>query len=174
VPFAPASWVLLAALAGGPQDAQPEYAIKARFLLQFPEFVSWPGEAGLGDASKPFVLLVFGSSPFEGWLDAAAAGRKVKGHPVKVVYSADPAKLEGAHMVFLCHSERDRLQDVMARIGPRPVLTVGDTEGFARRGVVINLAIENSLPRFEINLSAARFGSLGMSAQLLSLARKVH
>jgi hypothetical protein len=40
--------------------------------------------------------------------------------------------------------------------------------------VVINLAIENSLPRFEINLSAARFGSLGMSAQLLSLARKVH
>jgi hypothetical protein len=159
---------------GGPQDAQPEYAIKARFLLQFPEFVAWPPETGLTDPAKPFVILVLGASPFEGYLDAAVPGRRVKGHPVKVVYSSDLARLEECHMVFLCGSEKERLREVAARLGSRPVLTVGDSDGFARKGVMINLAIENNLPRFEINLSASRFGGLGISAQLLSLAKKVY
>lgn len=175
MPGPAAPWVLLAALGGGSgQDAQPEYAIKARFLVQFPEFVAWPAEAGLGDGARPFVVLVLGSSPFEGYLDAAFAGRKVKGHPVKVVYSQDHARIEDCHMVFICASERDHLKEITARLGSRPVLTVGDTEGFCRRGVMINLIVENSLPRFEVNLASARFNSLGISAQLLSLARKVY
>ena len=170
-----ATWMLLAALGGGsPQDAQPEYAIKARFLVQFPEFVAWPPDAGLGDGAKPFVILVLGASPFEGYLDTAFAARKVKGHPVKVLYSQDPARLEDCHMVFICASEREHLKEIMARLGSRPVLTLGDTEGFSRRGVMINLIVENSLPRFEVNLASARFNNLGISAQLLSLARKVY
>ncbi len=176
MPFLALALILLPGLGGGgsAQDAQPEYAIKARFLLQFPEFVAWPPETGLADPAKPFVILVLGASPFETYLDGAAAGRRVKGHPVKVVYSTDLARLEECHMVFLCGSERERLREVAARLGSRPVLTVGDSEGFARKGVMINLAIENNLPRFEINLSASRFGGLGISAQLLSLARKVY
>ncbi len=175
MPAPAAACLLLASLGGGSgQDAQPEYAIKARFLLQFPEFVAWPPEAGLGDPSRPFVVLVLGTSPFESYLDAAFAGRKVKGHPVKVVYSQDPARIEDCNLLFICASERDHLKDISARIGPRPILTVGDTEGFSRRGVMINLIVENNLPRFEVNLASARFNGLGISAQLLSLARKVY
>jgi hypothetical protein len=172
LPLAPL--LLLASLGGGGQDAQPEYAIKARFLLQFPEFVAGPPEASLGEASKPFVIVVLGASPFEGYLDAAQAGRKVRGHPVKVVYTQDHARAGEGHMLFICASERDHVKDIMARLGRKPVLTVGDTEGFPKRGVVINLVVEDNLPRFEINLAAARFSGLGLSAQLLSLARKVH
>ena len=169
---------LLAALpcllgAASPQEAQPEYAIKARFLLQFPEFVSWPPPAGLGDASKPFVILVLGDSPFGDRLDQAAQGRKVQGHPVEVRYSRDPAALEGCQMVFICASERGRLGAVLSRAGARPALTVSDTDGFAEQGVMINLVIESSLPRFEINRAPARAAGLSLSAQLLGLARKV-
>lgn len=176
MPLPLASLVLPALLAGGGsgQDAQPEYAIKARFLLQFPEFVAWPPESGLGDPAKPFVILVLGASPFEGYLDTVAAGRKVKGHPVKVVYATDHARLDDCHMVFLCASEGGRLKEVLAHIGPRAVLTVADTEGLDRKGVMINLTVENSLPRFNINLGTARYSGLGISAQLLSLARKVY
>lgn len=167
-----ASAFLVGAGVGG-QEPQPEYTLKARFLLQFPEFVVWPSEAGLGDASRPFVLLVLGTSPFEHHLDEAVGSRRVKGHPVKIVYSSDPGAVEGCQMVFICASEKGRLKDIMAHIGNRPVLTVGDTEGFGKKGVMINLAIEDDLPRFEINLGAARWNNLGMSAQLLNLARKV-
>ena len=162
------------AWAGSPgQEAQPEYALKARFLLQFPEFVVWPSEVGLTDPSKPFVVLVLGASPFEKHLDETVASRKVKGHPVKLIYSSDLAALDACEMVFICASEKGRLKEIAARIGHRPVLTVGDTEGFGKKGVMINLTIEEELPRFEINLGAARWNNLGISAQLLSLARKV-
>ncbi len=155
------------------QEAQPEYALKARFLLQFPEFVVWPAEASLTDTSKPFVVVVLGTSPFDRHLDEALGSRKVKGHPVKLVYSSDLAALDACHMVFICASEKGRLKEIVSRIGNHPVLTVGDTEGFGKKGVMINLAVEEDLPRFEINLGAARFNNLGISAQLLNLARKV-
>ena len=159
--------------AASPQEAQPEYTIKARFLLQFPEFVSWPQAAGMADASRPFVLLVLGDSPFGDRLDQAAQGRKVQGHPVEVRYSHDPAAMEGCQMVFICASERGRLGGILSRAAARPLLTVADTEGFAEQGVMINLVIESSLPRFEINRAPARVAGLSLSAQLLGLARKV-
>lgn len=179
----PPVWVSILALASWgaagatfarpPQDAQPEYAIKARFLLQFPEFVAWPTESGLGDPIKPFVVLVLGTSPFEKNLDVMVGSRKVKGHPVKVVYSSDISNLDGCQMVFISASEKGHLKEILARIGSRPILTVGDSESFGKKGVMINLSIEEDLPRFEINVSAARFNGLGVSAQLLNLARKV-
>lgn len=161
------------AWAGAPQEAQPEYAIKARFLAQFPEFVAWPPEAGLDDPAKPFVLVVLGTSPFDRYLDSTLASRKVKGHPAKVIYTQDIAALDGCHMAFICDSEKGRIKEILARVAGRPILTVGDSEGFARKGVMINLTIEENLPRFEINLGAARGCGLGVNAQLLGLARKV-
>ena len=169
---------LIAALAlpgaPAPQTAQPEYEIKARFLLQFPEFVSWPPGSGLRDPSQPFIILVLGDSPFGAALDQAAASRKVQGHPVEIRYSGDPAAIEGCHMVFICASEGKRLDATLTRASGRPVLTVADTEGAAGRGVMINLVIESNLPRFEINRGAAQAAGLSLSAQLLGLARKVY
>lgn len=169
---------LVAALAAQamapPQAAQPEYELKARFLLQFPEFVSWPPASGMGDPARPFVILVLGDSPFGAWLDQTAADRKVQGHPVEVRYSHDPADLDGCQMVFICGSERNRLSGILAKAAARSVLTVADMEGSAARGVMIDLVIESSLPRFEINRAAALAAGLPLSAQLLGLARKVY
>lgn len=160
--------------ASAPQTARPEYEVKARFLLQFPEFVSWPPPAGLEDPAKPFVILVLGESPFGDRLDLAAAGRKVQGHPVAVRYARDAAAMDGCQMVFICASERGRLETLVARAGAHGILTVGDSDGFAARGVMINLVIESDLPRFEINRAAAKAAGLALSAQILGLARRVY
>lgn len=156
------------------QEARPEYEIKARFLLQFPEFISWPAAAGLQDPAKPFVILVLGVSPFGDRLDSAAAGRKVQGHPVAVRYAKDAAAMEGCQMVFICASERGRLGALVAQAEAHGALTVADSDGFAERGVMINLIIESNLPRFEINRGAAKAAGLSFNAQILGLARRVY
>lgn len=158
----------------GSQSAQPEYEVKARFLLQFPEFVSWPTSSGLDDPEKPFVILVLGDSPFGTKLDELAASRKIQGHPVQIRYAKDPAALDACQMVFICGSERRLLDLLVARAAAHSVLTVADSEGFGERGVMINLVIESNLPRFEINRSAAKGVGLAFNAQLLGLARKVY
>lgn len=156
------------------QVAQPEYELKARFLLQFPEFVSWPNGSALNDPTRPFVILVLGDSPFGDRLDQMAVGRKVQGHPVEIRYSSDLEALDSCQMVFICASERRRLSAIAARAAAHSVLTVSDTEGFGEQGVVINLFIESRLPRFEINRGAAKSADLSLSAQLVGLARKVY
>jgi hypothetical protein len=53
------------------------------------------------------------------------------------------------------------------------VLTVGETQGFADGGGIINFIEENNKIRFEINAEAARRTGLNISSELLKLARLV-
>ena len=50
-------------------------------------------------------------------------------------------------------------------------LTVGETPGFAERGGMIRLMLEDNRVRFEVNVDAAHDGNLNISSRLLTLAR---
>jgi len=52
-----------------------------------------------------------------------------------------------------------------------PVLTIGETPGFARNGGIINLILEDNKVRFEVNVQAAKDAELNISSRLLALAR---
>jgi hypothetical protein len=54
------------------------------------------------------------------------------------------------------------------------VLTIGDTEGYAEQGVMVNFYLEDNMVRIEINIDAARRAGLNISSQLLKLARIVN
>jgi hypothetical protein len=54
-----------------------------------------------------------------------------------------------------------------------PVLTIGETPGFARNGGIINLILEDNKVRFEVNVAAAKEAELNISSRLLALARIV-
>jgi hypothetical protein len=53
------------------------------------------------------------------------------------------------------------------------VLTVGESDEFARRGGMINFVLEQDKVRFEINVSRVEQGGLKLSAQLQKLASAV-
>jgi hypothetical protein len=53
------------------------------------------------------------------------------------------------------------------------LLTVGDTEGYAQEGVMLNFYIEASKVKFEINLNSIRSSRIAVSSQLLKLGRMV-
>ena len=59
------------------------------------------------------------------------------------------------------------------RLRGLPVLTVGESEGFAAQGGCVNFYIEANKIRFEVNLQAAKQQHLRISAKLLALARIV-
>jgi hypothetical protein len=49
-------------------------------------------------------------------------------------------------------------------------LTIGDTEGFTQRGVMVNFYMENNRVFFEINPNAAMRAGLKISSALLRIA----
>jgi hypothetical protein len=73
--------------------------------------------------------------------------------------------------LFIGSSEAAHLEEVIHALKGLPVLTIGETPGFARRGCIINLIVEDNKVRFEVNLDAAKQADLNVSSRLLALAR---
>ena len=74
------------------------------------------------------------------------------------------------HILFISSSEKKNIEEILTRLGNHDILTVGETEGFARKGVIINFFLEKKNVRFEINVDAATRSNLKLSSRLLRLA----
>jgi hypothetical protein len=76
-------------------------------------------------------------------------------------------------VVFVAPSESGRVGQLLSQLADKPVLTVGDSAGFAAHGGVIGLSMQANHVRFEINMVAARRANLKLSSQLLKVATQV-
>ncbi len=157
--------------AGRAQSAQPkEYHIKAVFLFNFVQFVEWPDDA-FADANTPIAIGILGDDPFGPSLDEVIQGENVKGRPLTVLRARRLADLSDCHLIFVSRSESRRLDDVLSQLANRPILTVSELEGFARRGGIIAFFSDGKKVRFEINPASARRVELKISSELLGLGR---
>jgi YfiR/HmsC-like len=53
------------------------------------------------------------------------------------------------------------------------VLTIGESDGFARAGGMVNFVIDAGRVRFDVNQKAAERRGLRLSSRMLRLARRV-
>ena len=169
---------LVLVLMGGAGPALPaqapsrEYALKAAFLFNFIKFVRWP-EAAFKGPGAPLTLCVPGPDPFGDALGALAE-KTVQNRPLAVHHPTAVESRCDCQVVFISRAQDGRLAELLAAAAGKPVLTVGETPGFAQKGGVINFFTQDQKLRFEINVDAARAAGLEISANLLKLARIVH
>jgi hypothetical protein len=147
-----------------------EYDVKAAFLYNFTKFVDWPPEAFPDPNSLR--ICVLGEDPFGKSLQAVT-DEQVGGHRLIVTRTESFARPAGCQVLFISRSERERLPQILAAVKDSPVLTVGDTNGFAERGVIINFVLEGSKVRFEINTKSADRAGIRISSKLLQLAKRI-
>ncbi|MFZ5496058.1 MAG: YfiR family protein [Verrucomicrobiota bacterium] len=160
----------------GTAHAQPppaqEYRIKAVFLFNFAQFVEWPPEVFPGPES-PLVIGVLGRDPFGALLDEAVQGEATGTHPLAVRRFRRVDDIGMCHVLFISESEAPRLERILAGLQGRSILTVGDAEDFAQRGVMIRFFKDKNRIRLRINLEAARAARLTISSRLLRPAEIV-
>jgi hypothetical protein len=152
-----------------PLDARQ---VKAAFVMNFLKFVEWPA-THLEAAPAPLRIAVLGDVALGWTLQQAAMDESVNGHPVMVSVIARMEHSQGAHLLFIGASEQAHLPAILRATEASPVLTVGDTDGFARAGVVLNLYTFDQRVRVEVNTTAAERAGLRLSAHLLRIARIV-
>jgi len=148
-----------------------EYQIKAAFLYNFAKFVDWPPD-DTGQEKTEFKIGIIGDDPFGTDIDVID-NKHVRGMPLKIFRADSLNALGDCQIIFLSASIEDELKAILAQMQDRSVLTVSDTNGFAHRGVIINLIKVNNKIRFEINAAAAERAGLKISSHLLRLARIV-
>ena len=155
--------------------ASAEYLIKAGFIYNFAQLVQWPS-AAFSQADSPIVIGILGTDPFGTSIDRVVENKKLDGRNLivkRLRWSKDLKDLTECNILFISSSEKEHVADVINMVKWLPILTIGETPGFAARGGIINLTLEDNKVRFEVNIGAAKQANLNISSRLLALAKIV-
>jgi YfiR/HmsC-like len=169
------SWAPAALAQGRDSSDSSEYLIKAGFIFNFAKFVEWP-PATFAQPDSPIVIGILGTDPFGAIIDQIVQDKKIGGRGIvikRLKWGADSKDLKECKILFVGASERAHLDELVQTLRGLPILTVGETPGFAEHGGVIRLVLEDNRVRFEVNVEAARQAGLTISSRLLTLARIV-
>jgi len=150
-----------------------EYPIKLAFLYNFTKSVEWPAGA-YRDSGAPLEICIVGHDPFRPDLESELRTRTVGSHPVEVKTLRSTDTLNQCHMVFVPLTEKDQADKIVRGLKGSSTLTVGEIDGFAVLGVIINLTVEDNKIHFEVNQLAAGRAGLKISSKLLSMAKIVN
>jgi hypothetical protein len=171
--------ILLAALTLNAQNTSgsAEYLIKAGFIYNFANLVQWPSSS-FAQPDSPIVIVILGEDHFGTTLDRALDGKKVNARSFVIKRAKSISELQrtlgpqkDCQILYVSSSEMPHLNDAIQMLKGVPVLTIGETPGFARNGGIINLILEDNKVRFEVNVAAAKEADLNISSRLLALAR---
>jgi hypothetical protein len=152
--------------------ASTEYQLKAVFLFNFAQFVGWPDSA-FAAPDAPLVIGILGPDPFGAYLEETVRGELVNGHPLMIRRFRTAGEVTTCHVLFVGSADRQRLESILAELGTRPILTVGEWDGFARGGGMIGFITDRNRIRLRINRQAAEAASLTLSSRLLRPAEIV-
>jgi hypothetical protein len=149
-----------------------EYQVKAVFLFNCAQFVTWPPET-FSDEKEPFKIGILGKDPFGTFLDETVQGEKIEGRALVVKRCIQPEDAKDCQILFISSSENSNLKNIITELKDSPILTVGDVPGFTKSGGMINFSIRENKIRFRVNLYSAQRAQLSISSKMLRLAELV-
>jgi YfiR/HmsC-like len=170
------NWTASAGAQAGDGSDSSEYLVKAGFIYNFAKFVEWPSTA-FAEPDAPIVIGVLGTDPFGDIINHVVEGKKIgtRGFVIRRFKWSkelkDSKDFKDCRILFVSSSEKMHFEEIFEAVKGLPVLTVGETPGFAERGGMIRLMLEDNRVRFEVNVDAAHDGNLNISSRLLTLAR---
>lgn len=153
-----------------------EDQIKAVYLYNLTSFVDWPDEV-FDSADAPLRIAVSGDErvgPFVEFIHKVIAGENVGERAIvidRLPISADPS---GYQILFITGYSEIQASHLIKAARDKPILTVGDFDGFCQRGGMINLLRSGNRIGLEVNIGAAREANLRVSSMLLRIATIIH
>ena len=160
---------MLIGLAPSSSAEKQEYEVKAAFLLNIVRFVEWP-VAAFASPSDHLSICIYAEDPFQGAMERTLTGKTVGERAVVVHLIPDMAAGGTCHLLFVPASQDRHTRQIAIDAAKRPVLLVGEANGFAERGGAVNFVLEGDRVRFQINPGAAGERGLKVSSKLLQLA----
>jgi hypothetical protein len=149
-----------------------EEELKAAFIYHFAQFVEWPPDA-FPDDRAPIVIGVLGDDSFREVLTQTVENKVVQGRKFVVRKWKRNEVAQDCQILFIASSESTVLAETLQNIKAPGVLTIGEADGFAQRGGMINFILSDKKLNFEINRKSAKSAGLKISSNLLTLAKAV-
>lgn len=149
-----------------------EYQVKAVFLYNLTNFVTWP-ETSFNGTDSPFIITILGKNLFKGSLKKLVEGEKIDNRQIQVKYIHRIEDISTTHLLFISSHYENNIESILQKTKLPGLLPVSDFSGFCSAGGIVNLLIDNQRIKLEINLPAAEKNKLKFSSKILRLAKLV-
>lgn len=159
---------LLSNTGAEPAEIDPDYH-KTVILFKLLQFVSFPHAAD--DEIK---LTCFGDDSLIESIDGLARTYLVSGRRIVIVRVTTLKEfwnLGHTDIVYISSREKSRLMGILEEARRRRILSISNGEGFAEKGVHINLYTFENKVNFEVNRREVEKSGLYLSSRLYKLAR---
>lgn len=151
------------------KNASPEYQVKAVFLYNFTQFITWP-DSVFSAPDAPLVIGIVGSDPFGPYLRDIINSEKAGNHPLVIKQFKTASEITKCHLLFINSDKPAFIEEALEKIEGHSTLTVCDSYSFMKLGGMVQFFIENNKIRLRINRKTAKAAQLNISSQLLKIA----
>jgi hypothetical protein len=158
-------------------DDQPiklyEQKIKAGLVYNFLKFTIWP-ESMLSSPKNNLRVCLYGGDAFDGYL-YPLEGRTAQQHTITILQVDNLDALKNCHVAFIHRSENDKLDQILAVLKGKSILTISDIRQFAQRGGMVEFSTQKD-QRIHLYINKALVENSGLTVQdrLLKLTELVH
>lgn len=149
-------------------DRMPEYQLKSEFIYNFATFIDWSDETG-----KPLTLCV-AAPQAEMTYFSSLEGKPVGNMTVAVRHLDKDASVGGCRILFVAEAGSEDFDDWLSDVAGEQVLTVSESEQWLKKGVMVDLLLQEERVVFDVNVAAAKESGVVINSKLLRLARKVY
>jgi hypothetical protein len=151
------------------QRATKEYQVKAAIIYRIIKFIKWPHKF---ENRKSFNFCFTGEDNFHNALDQLETQR-AKGLKISVKKDVKNSELLKCDVVFVGHTEKSNIKEIMDITRDHPILLAGEDKNFAKDGGAIRLFKFNSKIKFNVNIIAFKNANLTISSDMLKSAKKI-
>lgn len=146
-----------------------EYQVKASYIYNFLQFVSFSPEVMAGKSA--ISVCIVGENRFGEALDKLKGKRTPQGViEVRYLGHYSPAlPFSTCHVLYIVKDEAPNGSKIFEHLQNASTLTIGDYSSFLKQGGVIELFVEDERIHFRINLERAKQASYQIAAQLVAL-----
>jgi hypothetical protein len=143
---------------------QDERAVRIAYVFNITKYVTWPKQ-------NPRLLIgVTGPGSTGPVLKEVLDGKASNGRKIAVVLHPSEEEMRDCDMVYVTDTSSRDVRSVLRQLSGRPILTVGEGNGFARSGGMIGVVRSGDQLQLNVNLSALDAGQLQISSRLLRVA----
>jgi len=149
-----------------------ELQVKAAYLYNFTRFVTWEKNPAAGGGK--IIIGFIGAGEIADVLDSFL---RSSGNDKQVEvrrFPPDSENLDKCHILFIEPGNGVQLDNILKKIKMKPILTVGDTPDFVKRGGMVGLFEEGGRIRIRLDLERAESAGMNISSKLIEVSQLVN
>jgi len=156
------------------ERSSPDH-LKAAYILKFADFVEWPKESSNSKKDKILTIGIMGNQQIFEYLKKNIQNIKaaITGQEIQVIEIIEYAQVTQCRILFISESSRKKLKKILEFIGNRPILTIGESSGYSRDEIMIDLFPSNDYICFNINLNSAKKSGIVLTSKIVSRAKEI-